>query len=710
MKIKICFMFLFLCSNFMIQAQDNYHTTLQNSLQNNFGLPAGSWVFNNTEAANLNSDYVYGAVTASNQTTVMQPFAQKVNIVVNSAGTNAWDAGYGMKNINTINNGDACLLIVWLRAATGTGHVTLFVENASTYDKEVLLTTDLSDQWTQFMVPFEANTTYAPNGLTTGLHLAWQTQTIEVGGLAMLNYHTAVNAEDLPSDTNNEQYGGWEPDAPWRAEAANRIEQIRKANLTVRVEDAEGNPIPDASVQVEMLRHDYAFGTAVVSRFFAGNNSQNDAYESKMLDLDGEGHGFNWVVFENGLKWPGWENNWNGPKTEKANAAQWLIDHDIKIRGHNLLWPGWSNLPNDIQQNQNNHQYIRDRINNHIEEIVTYPGIAGNIAEWDVLNEITTNRDLEYTFQGDPGYPTGREIYRDVFQKLDDVDPNTKTYYNDYVTISQANAGGGLYDLKKQFIHEMIDAGVKLDGIGFQGHIGGFPTSINAVYNILEDFHNTFGLKAKITEYDTNPAMSDDLCATYLRDFLTIIFSHESTDGFMMWGFWDGAHWHQNAPMFRQDWSLKPAGQTFIDMVFNEWWTNASGQTDPSGEFKVRGFKGKYKISVDAGTGVMTDTIEMLTNVIVVKTGEAPFVVANQSIDKDPSFKIYPNPARDFINIEKSTPGNAMIRIIDMTGRVVFSKKMKTEKCTIPLNFGAGIYEVMLEGNGKIYSEKIMVQ
>ena len=70
MKIKIYILCLFLSSSFMIQAQDNYHTSLQTSLQSNFGLPAGSWVFNNTEAANLNSDYVYGAVTASNQTTV----------------------------------------------------------------------------------------------------------------------------------------------------------------------------------------------------------------------------------------------------------------------------------------------------------------------------------------------------------------------------------------------------------------------------------------------------------------------------------------------------------------------------------------------------------------------------------------------------------------------------------------------------------------
>mgnify|MGYP003880256745 CR=1 FL=1 len=142
-------------------------------------------------------------------------------------------------------------------------------------------------------------------------------------------------------------------------------------------------------------------------------------------------------------------------------------------------------------------------------------------------------------------------------------------YINDYVTIGQGNTGGGLYNLKKQFVQELVDAGVQLEGIGFQGHIGAFPTSIYDVQTILDDFYNTFGTAAKITEYDTNEGMSDELAATYLRDFLTMIFSHESTDGFLTWGFWDGAHWQDNAPFFYQDWTLKPAGEAFIDLVFN---------------------------------------------------------------------------------------------------------------------------------------------
>ena len=697
---------LLLCVS--LNAQDAYHSNLQISLQNDYGLPVGSWVFHNTEAANLNAGYTYGVASQSNQPATGQAFSQKVNIVVSSAGSNQWDAGYAIKNVNSIGSGNACLLVVWLRSANGPGKVSLFVENSSTYAKEVYLTFDLSSQWTQFLVPFDADQAYNAGGLTAGLHLAWQAQTIEVGGLAMLNYGNSISVDDLPNQVNNDHYGGWEPNAPWRAEAEQRIEQLRKANLTVRVEEEDGTPVPNASVQVEMLQHEFAFGSAVVSRLFAGNNSQNPAYEAKLLDLDGEGHGFNWVVFENAMKWPGWEQNWISSKPETTHAVQWLRDHDIKIRGHNLMWPGWGNLPPDIQANQNNVQYIRDRINSHIEEIVNYPGIKGNIAEWDVLNEITTNRDLEYALQGQPGFTTGREIYAEVFAKLAEEDPNTKTYLNDYMTISQGSTGGGNYDTLKQFTQEIIDAGVQLDGMGFQGHIGGFPTSIYDVYSILEDFYTTFGTTGKITEYDISEQVSDELAATYLGDFLTMVFSHPSMDGFLMWGFWDGAHWHQNAPMFYQDWTLKPSGQAFIDLVFNEWWTEESGLTNTGGEFKLRGFKGKYKVTIDCGDTVLVDTFELLSDKLLVKKGDE--IYSGASISEAPGFSIFPNPASDFLNLKKPSSEAVKVQIFDVAGRLVFDQKMEGMQLLIPLNFGKGVFVAVLGSGEKTLTETIVIQ
>jgi hypothetical protein len=69
-----------------------------------------------------------------------------------------------------------------------------------------------------------------------------------------------------------------------------------------------------------------------------------------------------------------------------------------------------------------------------------------------------------------------------------------------------------------------------------------------------------------------------------------------------MWGFWDGAHWQSNAPIYNADWSLKPSGEAFIDQIYHQWWTNLHEQTPASGDLTLRGFKGKYRLRVACGT------------------------------------------------------------------------------------------------------------
>ncbi|RMF28291.1 MAG: T9SS C-terminal target domain-containing protein [Bacteroidetes bacterium] len=697
---------LFAAISLPLSAQDAYHAALQAELQSDYGLPAGAWVLHDSEAANLDSDYWYGNLTGSDQTSAGLPFSRLVHLEVHGAGANPWDAGYGIQNQKTVAAGSVCLAVVWLRAVGGEGVVGLFAEDASTFDKELYFRLPLTGEWRRYLLPFQTDQTYAPGELTFGLHLAWQAQTIELGGLAVLDYGQAVALEDLPRDIHNDQYGGWEPDAPWRAEAAQRIETLRKADLSVRVQDAQGQPLEGVEVRVEMLRHHFAFGTAVVSRLFAGNPGHNPTYQSKLLDLDGRGHGFNWVVFENALKWPAWEQNWITTKDQTAHAVQWLRQRGILVRGHNLLWPGWNNLPPDLPAHANDPAYLRNRIFAHIEEIVHYPGIEGNLHEWDVLNEITTNRDLEFALQGQPGYPTGRELYVEVFDKLAQEDPQTRTFVNDFVTISQGNTGGGLYDLKKQFIQELLDAGVRLDGIGFQGHIGAFPNSIYEVQATLDDFYATFGLPAKITEYDTHPDMGDAVAAAYLRDFLTLVFSHPAMEGFLMWGFWDGAHWKDNAPLFNLDWSLKPAGQAFLDLVFDQWWTDTTALTNAQGTARVRGFQGTYRITCSFQGKSFSDTLELLQDTLLVKELEDFTSAAGEA--QPPAFRLFPNPARQTLRVEWGGGGAGTLRLFDVQGRPVLERPVAGGKAELSLPIEAGVYLAVLEVGGRRYARRLV--
>ena len=693
-----------------LSAQDAYHNALNTKLQNDHALPTlTQWVLPNTEAATLNNMANYG----SNIYSIIpagQIFSLARQLVV-SQGNNPWDAGHFYPNSTAISTNDKCLLTIWLRSPTPNAKVNIFVEDNSTYFKEVYASVNLSADWKLYAVPFASTAAYAINTLNSGLHLAQLNQTVEVGGMAILNYKNTVQLSELPVLLNNDSYPGIDPNAPWRAAAAASIEQIRKANLSVEVRDLNGNPLPNANVYMEMQQHEFKFGTAVISSFFNNGNDQNDIYEQKLLNLDGAGHGFNEVVFENDLKMPAWEQHWYSSWPEIADAVQWLKNHEISIRGHNLVWPGWDYSPPDLEANQNNPDYLRTRIRNHLKSILGYPGIGTEMVDWDVLNEITFNNDYANALAGTPGFVTGRELYGQIFKQADSLAPNSVMYLNDYVAIEQGDSPSNGIALWKSRLNELLAAGAPVEGIGFQGHFGASPTGIPRVKEIYDDFWTTYGLESKVTEYDISNLVPPQTQAQYMRDILTITFAHPSQKGFLMWGFWDGAHWLGNAPIYKEDWSLKPSGTAFIDQVFNQWWTNTAAQTPSSGNVTLRGFKGKYRLRVACGTSIQEQDVVLDGDKTVIvnlncttRTREAAGEVA---------FSISPNLVRNQLVANWETPiSPSALSVFNALGQLV-ANVQKPEGSAYVFEVGnwpAGVYVVRGDFGGKNVLRKVVVQ
>ena len=78
-----------------------------------------------------------------------------------------------------------------------------------------------------------------------------------------------------------------------------------------------------------------------------------------------------------------------------------------------------------------------------------------------------------------------------------------------------------------------------------------------------------------------------------------------------MWGFWEGRHWKPDAALYRRDWSIKPAGQAWLDLVKKKWWTNKNGITDAQGRFTTRGFLGDYVVTVRDSTKQQEQTLSL---------------------------------------------------------------------------------------------------
>jgi endo-1,4-beta-xylanase len=435
--------------------------------------------------------------------------------------------------------------------------------------------------WKKITLPFAVNRDYAKGEAELSFTLGIKAQTIEIGGIELLNYGTTKKVADLPFTRIG--YQGSEPTAAWRKAAEARIEKVRKGDLTVLVKDAAGKPVPGAQVAVRMKKHAFLWGTAVNAASFSNGRMPAetlDRYKQEILK------NFTAAVMENETKWPQWSVVANRPATIKV--IDWLRENGVIVRGHNLVWPSWNNSNvKEAQDAKGDPPRLAKVILDHIAE--TTKELRGKLIDWDVINETFTNHDFMDIL--------GRQVMVDWFKAARAGDPEAKLYINDF-NIIEGNDQAHQDDYAAT-IKYLLDAGAPVDGVGLQSHFPSRVTGMDDLIKRVERFA-AFGKELEVTEFDINTS-DEGTQADYTRDFMTYMFSNPSVKAFMLWGFWEGAHWIPSGAMMRRDWSLKPNGVVYQDLVFKKWWTNADGKTGAKGTFTTRGYLGDYEIEVKAG-------------------------------------------------------------------------------------------------------------
>lgn len=376
----------------------------------------------------------------------------------------------------------------------------------------------------------------------------------------------------------------------WKLEAQQRIEQIRKTDVTVRVVDADGRSLSGVPVRVVMVRHAFPWGTCVTAEHILGNGTDDEIYRARLLEL------FNCAVPENDLKWNAWHGAYGPSFTpEKTQAAlQWLKERAFRIRGHCLVWPGWENLQPWGKSLGEDLPQLRKRILDHIDELAEVT--REYVDEWDVVNEPVHQNEVLLVL--------GNSVMETWFSRARAALPDScRLFINEY-NIVEPDAVKER-DAYEAIIRALLDAKAPLEGIGFQSHFGDPPESPVEALQVFDRFAR-FGLPIVVTEFDVN-TKDEARQAQFTADFLTAAFSHPACTGFVFWGFWEEAHWRPDAALFRKDWSEKPNLDVYRNLVYKTWWTDETGSTNGDGEFALRAFKGTYRITV----GTQEKTVEM---------------------------------------------------------------------------------------------------
>jgi GH35 family endo-1,4-beta-xylanase len=562
------------------------------------------------EAPPLRNYRVFGDAARTTVSVVGQPFTQALRITTRSRPANPWNAQlYPTPQVypTTVTANDVFYLVFRARSISsidpsGRAMITPIVEHAVDYRKSLEASIRLDGEWREYRLPFKAGFAYAAGEMRFACFIGYAPQVFEIGDIQIMSFRQTISVNDLPRDINA-TYAGREPDAPWRAQAADRIRQHRKAELEIEVRDADSLPVPYASVHANLTRHAFGFGSAVNLQRLTDPSPTYATYRQKILEL------FNRVVNENDLKWPAWEGDWGAGFTKAKSIAglQWLKARGYYVRGHNLVWPSYDNVANSARALWGQPDALRAHVLWHIGDVGTSTGMYCD--EFDVINEPYTNHDLMDML--------GNDVMVDWFNKAREVMPATRLFLNDYDIL----ASGGSTDTAHQqgyydAIRFLLDRGAPLGGIGCQGHFNGSAlTPPPTLWQILDRF-STFGLPIEITEFDLGTF--DDLAdADYMRDFMTAVFAHPSVSGFVQWGFWERMHWQPERALFRADWSIKPNGVAYKQLVFRDWWTTAAGATDDSGRYRVadKAFKGRYDITASlAGASVTTSNVELIAD------------------------------------------------------------------------------------------------
>jgi len=535
-----------------------------------------------------------------------QPFASAIRVHVLAAGKQAWDVQmFSPKIASAVSKGDTLFLILNVRCLSsadpsGTGTYGIHLQLARSPWTGVISVNDTATpQWQRVYAAGVAERDFAAGDLSLAVHLSQHVQQLEFGGVILLNLGKGVDIAKLPYTPRT--YAGREKDAPWRKTAAERIERYRKGDFVITVVDGAGNPVAGADVHVQMKRHAFGFGSFIESTVLA-DTPDGQKYREWTLKL------FNRATAP--IYWADW--GWANEKVrvQYHGIAQWLEDNGLATRGHVLIYPGWRFMPVAARALEKDPPALRQRLLDHIAEVVQATSKYA-FDEYDVTNELRQLHELTDIL--------GYEGVVEWFRTARKYNTTAKLAINENTIVENGGKTPAEQAHFEKMIQLLLDANVGPDVIGIQGHFGDSLTPPDRVVEILDRFAK-YGKPIHITEFDIE--IRDELAqGDYMRDFMTAAFSHPAVEAFTQWGFWEGRHWKPQCAMIRRDWTLKPNGRSYMDLVLKQWWTDEKGKTAADGTFALRGFLGDYEITASSADRNVTTsaTVPVLGRRLTIK-------------------------------------------------------------------------------------------
>lgn len=208
---------------------------------------------------------------------------------------------------------------------------------------------------------------------------------------------------------------------------------------------------------------------------------------------------FNTITLENSMKaglinpQPGVFNY--GPADAYVEFGK---KNNMFIVGHTLVWhnqtPAW--FFQDENGKPKSKEAVAERLHEHIKTVAGR--YAGKVQAWDVVNEVIDDDGNYRQTTWVKGIGSGDELVKLAFKYAAQYAPNTELYYNDF-NAWRPTKRDGIVRMVKMLQKE----GIKIDGIGIQGHWGlNYPK--NEYIEAAIEAYAALGVKVMITELDVD--------------------------------------------------------------------------------------------------------------------------------------------------------------------------------------------------------------
>lgn len=268
---------------------------------------------------------------------------------------------------------------------------------------------------------------------------------------------------------------------------------------------------------------------------------------------------------------------------EPDKMVEFGMQNKMHIIGHTLIWhsqaPAWFFVDNNGQTVSR--EVLIERMRTHISTVVKR--YKGRVKGWDVVNEAINDNG---TWRESPFYKIiGKDYVKLAFQFAHEADPDAELYYNDYSMALEKRRNSVV-----EMVKELQTEGVKISGIGMQGHLAMDFPSVDEFEKSIVAF-SELGVKVMITELDLTvlpspwsktganiadkadyqermnpykdgvPAEVNAEWEQKYLDFFQLFLKHkDKIDRVTLWGLTDTDSW-------KNDWPIK--GRTDYPLLFD---------------------------------------------------------------------------------------------------------------------------------------------